>query len=133
MITACKRNLGQSNVFTHVCHSVHRGKVSASGGRDLHPGGVCLQGGSASRGSDSRGSASRGSASGGRLHLGRVCIQGVCLGEVYIQWGRLELGQTPSKIHGIGYYGIRLYLYLLRSTSGWYASYCNAFLLLFFS
>ena len=95
MITACKRNLGQSNVFTHVCHSVHRGKVSASGGRGLHPGGVCLQGGSVSRGSASRGSASRGSASRGGLHLGRVCIQGVCLGEVCIQWGRLELGQTP--------------------------------------
>ena len=26
MITACKRSLGQGNVFTPVCHSVHRGR-----------------------------------------------------------------------------------------------------------
>ena len=39
-----KRSLGQGNVFTPICHSVHGGE----GG--LHPGGVCL-GGSVFRGS----------------------------------------------------------------------------------
>ena len=42
MFITRKRSLGQGNVFTPVCHSVHRG--------DLHPGGstfkgVCIQGG----------------------------------------------------------------------------------------
>ena len=53
IITARKRSLGQDNVFTRVCHSVHGGGL---------PGGICLQmggclreglprgGGSASRG-----------------------------------------------------------------------------------
>ena len=32
--TACKRSLGQGNIFTPVCHSVHRGGVRGySGGR----------------------------------------------------------------------------------------------------
>ena len=39
-ITAGKRSLGQDNVFTRVCHSVHRGE-SASGG--------CTSGGSVYR------------------------------------------------------------------------------------
>ena len=31
-ITACKRNLGQGNMFTPVCHSVHRGSAWSQGG-----------------------------------------------------------------------------------------------------
>ena len=62
--------LGQGNVFTPVCHSVHRGvynrgvcirgvstsggvcigDVCMGGGMDLHPGRVCIQEGSAPRG-----------------------------------------------------------------------------------
>ena len=43
IITARKRSLGQGNVFTRVCHSVHGGSTSGgstSGGLDqgrLHP------------------------------------------------------------------------------------------------
>ena len=32
IVTARKRSLGQGNVFTLVCHCVHRGRVSAQGG-----------------------------------------------------------------------------------------------------
>ena len=46
IITARKRSLGQGNVFTPVCHSVHEG--SASGGSasegGLPPGGLHLRG-----------------------------------------------------------------------------------------
>ena len=56
IITAPKRSLGQGNVFTSVCHSVHRGSASRGG---LHPGGS-PSGGSASRGFALGGSASRG-------------------------------------------------------------------------
>ena len=46
-----KRSLGQGNSFTSVCHSVHRGRGSLSGGvtvqgvsiqGGLYPGGLCL-------------------------------------------------------------------------------------------
>ena len=57
-----------------------------------------------------RGSASRG------ISIRGVCIQGVCIGGVCIP--------EAVYIHGIRYYGI-------RSTSRWYASYWNAFLLMF--
>ena len=75
LVTARKRRLGQGNVFTPVCHSVHRGGVGfpacitghmtrgfcIGGGREVCIQGVCL-------------------------HLGR----GVCIGEPgggCIQWG----------------------------------------------
>ena len=51
---ARKRSLGQGNVFTPVCHSVHRrgsafrGDLHPEGG--LHPGGSASIGGSASKG-----------------------------------------------------------------------------------
>ena len=32
VITARKRSLGQGNIFTHVCHSVHRGVCMVAGG-----------------------------------------------------------------------------------------------------
>ena len=59
MFTARKRSLGQGNVFTPVCHSVHRGGVYIGGSciregvcigewiciqEGLHSGGVCMQG-----------------------------------------------------------------------------------------
>ena len=77
VFTARKRNSGEGNVFTPVCHSVHRG--------ELHPGGVCIWGG---------GSASRGVG---------VCIQGegVCIQE----GGDLHpggLGRPPSDTTGYG-------------------------------
>ena len=38
LITARKRSLGQFNVFTHVCHSVHGGGCLCSGGGSLSRG-----------------------------------------------------------------------------------------------
>ena len=83
VITARKRSLGQGNVFTRMCHSVHRGRRSALGGSTF------------------RAPASRG-----------VCLQGV-----WIQ------GSWADPLRYMRYYGI-------RSTSGRYASYWNAFLFL---
>ena len=40
-ITTRKRSLGQGNIFTPVCHSVHRGVPGPKGGCPA-PGGVCL-------------------------------------------------------------------------------------------
>ena len=77
LITARKRSLGQGNIFTPVCHSVHRG------------GGVC------------------GCSGGG-------CVRG-CLGGVHGCSG------------GGGVRGIRRHTEI-RSMSGRYASYWNAFL-----
>ena len=67
------------------------GKVMLSQVFVCPQGGVCIQGGSASR---------------------VICTQGVCMGGLH-PGGR--------QILPIGYYGI-------RSTSGWYAYYWNAFL-----
>ena len=75
LITTRKRSLGQGNVFTPMCHSVHRvrspsggseSRRSASGGVVLYPGG------STSRGSESGGVCIRG---GGSVSRG-VYIQG---------------------------------------------------------
>ena len=50
IITARKRSLGQGNVFTRVCHSVHReGLASQRHHRSHDQGGLHLGGGSASR------------------------------------------------------------------------------------
>ena len=65
-ITAGKQSLGQGNVFTSVCHSVHTGGESVSR-RGLHPGG----------------SASGDLHPGGSAPRGQVCI-------------RRGVGQTPS-------------------------------------
>ena len=43
LITARKRSLGQFDVFTHVCHSVHGGGFSVRG-EGLCPGGLCPRG-----------------------------------------------------------------------------------------
>ena len=54
IITASKRSLGQGNVFTSVCHSVHRGRSALGGGvciqGVLHQEGCLHSGGAASRG-----------------------------------------------------------------------------------
>ena len=45
IFTARKRSLGQDNVFTPVCHSVHRGCLHPGGSAyrgDLHPGASCI-------------------------------------------------------------------------------------------
>ena len=97
IIAARKRSLGQGNVFTPACHSVHREGVGFPACVTGHmTEGVCLWWGgwSASR------------------ELGRapqVCRQG-------------EVGRPPLPRY-MGYYEI-------RSTSGWYASYWNAFLVI---
>ena len=132
-------NLRQGNVFTPVCHSVHREVsvwwvsvqgVSVKGA--LCPGGLC-QRGSLSRGSLSkrlsvqgvsvkgalcpgglcqRGSLSRGSLSRRDLCPGGLCPGGLCPG-LSVQGGSLSR-RSPSMV-----------------TCGCYASYWNAFLLLF--
>ena len=81
-ITARKRSLGQGNIFTPVCHSVHRGGV-----RGCCQWGVCMV------------------ASGG----GGVVAWGACV---------VALG------------GGCVWYTEIRSISGWYASYWNAFLLI---
>ena len=113
IITTLQRSLRR--LCFHRCLCVHGGvcfRGSASE-RGLHPGGsasrgvciqgVCIQGRSASVGGGAF--ASRGSASGG------VCIWGVCI--------QGHLGRLCPPL--IGYNRI-------RSTSGRYASYWNAFL-----
>ena len=53
LITDFNRSLGQGNIFTSVCHSVHRGGgwlPSRSHDQEVSIQGVSLQGGSASRG-----------------------------------------------------------------------------------
>ena len=49
IVTARKRSLGQGNVFTPVCHSVHRGGHCPSMHHRSHGRGVSVQGGSLSR------------------------------------------------------------------------------------
>ena len=44
LITAHKRSLGQGNVFTPVCHSVHRGKGDWLPSMHHMTRGVCIQG-----------------------------------------------------------------------------------------
>ena len=102
LVTACKRSLGQGNVFTLVCHSVHRWVgfpacitghmtrgVCIGGGSAF--GGVCLQGGLHTRGSASGGS----STSRGSLHargFGRPPIVGILQDAVNRRTGRILLG-----------------------------------------
>ena len=55
IITARKRSLGQGNVFTNVCHSVHRGVMMSlpvwlSGPVFLLGGGLCPGGGGSLKG-----------------------------------------------------------------------------------
>ena len=78
IFTTRKQSLGQGNVFTPVCHSVHReGWFPRMHHRshdqgDLHPEGVCIQGGLHPGWSASRGSAFRGALHPGGLYPGEV-------------------------------------------------------------
>ena len=80
LFTARKRSLGQGNVCTSVCHSVHGGRI-------------CIRGGSASR----QGLYPGGCVSEGGLHPGLICIHGV-----FIQWG-LHLGGVGQTSDTTGY------------------------------
>ena len=85
--TVHKRSLGQSNIFTSVCHSVHGrcgggGRVCIQG--DLHPGGSCIQ---------------EGLHLGG-LHTGGICIEGVCVADTpCIQWDTMGYSQQVGGTH----------------------------------
>ena len=50
LVTTCKQSLGQGNIFTSICHTVHRGVLASH-----HASQVTWQGESASRGSTSMG------------------------------------------------------------------------------
>ena len=129
IITACKQSLGQGNVFTPVCHPVHREVVCIW--VVLHPGGLHSRG----------------------LPLGEVClqevsIQGVCIhGRVLpprrgLPQGVLHPEGSAFKQRGLpprgsaskGWAGWAdlppSRNYRIRSTSRRYASCWNAFLLL---
>ena len=121
IFTARKRSLGQGNVFTPVCHSVHRG--SLSGGGEVCPGGLCLGGSPAGGRVSVQGGLCPGvvSAQGG----GSVCPGGLCLGGlcpegslprgISVQGGRGSVQEDPTRM----------------VKSGRYASYWNAFLLFY--
>ena len=120
LITARKRSLGQGNIFTPVCHSVHRGGCLVPGGC-LLPGVSALGGGSAPRGGAwSEGDVCSGGLPGpggvpgprGVSALGGTQSQGVPgPGGDAQSWGRPGRDPPPDG-------------YCCR----WYASYWNAFL-----
>ena len=141
-ITARKRSLGQGNIFTPVCHSVHRGGMcgcggEAGGGRAWLLGGAMCGCSGGMRGclgghawlllggvhGCSRGACmvARGVcmvASGGRAWLLQGGMGGCSGGHAWLLWvGGIVCGiRRDTEI---------------RSMSGRYASYWNAFLLLF--
>ena len=79
IVIVCKRSLGQGNVFTPVCHSVHGGGVSVSACITGHMTGDSLSsGGSLSRGVSVPGG---GPLSNGGLCPGALCPRGVSVGE----------------------------------------------------
>ena len=71
-ITARKRSLGQGNIFTSVCHSVHGRGMHARGdvhvGVCVHAWGTCVVGGVHARGCACLGGAWQGSMGGGGVH-----------------------------------------------------------------
>ena len=93
--------LWQRNVFTPVCHSVHRGGLCPSMHHRSHDQGVPVQGRDLCPGGSLSGSG-----------LGGVSVQGVSV-QGGLCPGGLHLGDRDP--HTV--------------TSGWYASYWNAFLL----
>ena len=86
IITTRKRSLGQGNVFTPVCHSVHKG-VSLS----QHASQVTWQVGLYPEGSLSRGHLSRLISVQGVSVQGVLCPEGLCLG-VSVQGVSFQLG-----------------------------------------
>ena len=85
MITARKRGLGQGNVFTPVCHSVHK-----EGGIGFL---ACITS-HMTRGAASRWSASRGSASGGGYTWGGA--------DPLPSWDTMGYGQQVGGMHPTG-------------------------------
>ena len=117
IITARKRSLGQGNIFTPVCHSVHRGggvRGCLGGVCVVAPGGACMV------------------ASGGG-----IC--GCLGGRAWLLWGGMcgcsgghawLLGGHAWLLPGGGVCGFFSFFGYneIRSMSGRYASYWNAFL-----
>ena len=118
-VTARKRSLGQGNVFTPVCHSVHRGvsipacTTGRMTGGSLSRGslsrGVSVQGGLCPGGSLSRGvsvqggSLSRGISVQGSLSPMGVSIKGaLCPGGVSVQGGLCPGGSLSRGVSVLG-------------------------------
>ena len=144
-----KRSFGQGNIFTPVCHSVHRGGVPGPGGGVPGPGG-CTWGRGVYLGSGGC------TWSGGYLVMGGVPgpeggvpgpgvvyqvpggVPGIggCtwsrgvpgLGGMYLVWGGVPGGCTWSGTPPWTRYPPRAANSGIRSTIGRYASYWNAFL-----
>ena len=95
VFTARKRSLGQGNIFTPVCHSVHRGGMhgcSGGGACVVAPGGACV-----------------------------VLFGGVCM----VLFGGACMVLFRGGVRGFfSFFGYNE----IRSMSGRYASYWNAFL-----
>ena len=130
--TAHKRSLRRL-YFTGVCLST-LGQGLQQGGRGLHQGGVCIQGGlhlgrfciprwggSASRGSTSR----EGLHPGGRgVYIQAGSASGGSASRGSVSRGSASRGVGQTALPTLGYYG-------MQSTSGRYASYWNAFLFIY--
>ena len=131
LITARKRSLGQGNILTRVCHSVHRGGVRGfreaymvvGGHAWLLWGGVCM-------------------VAGGYAWLLGMCVvvggMHGCRGCVCGCWGACMVAGGMCGCWGgmrdcgggmCGCQGVCIGYDEIRSMSGWYASYWNAFLL----
>ena len=134
LITACKRSMGQGNIFTRMCHSVHGGGAFVvawgwGGGAFVVAGGhAWLPGGHAWLG-------------GCMVAMDMCGCWGACMvdGGAWLPWTCVVAGgmygwwrcMVVGGVHGwwggcVGYNEI-------RSMSGRYASYWNAFLLNIFS
>ena len=112
IFTARKRSLGQGNIFTPVCHSVHRGACVVARGVCGCRGGMCGGGACMVAGGWLWGA--------GMVAGGRVWLQGGvhgCGGSAWLQGVCMLVGGGMC----IGYDEI-------RSMSGQYASYFHAFL-----
>ena len=93
LVTARKRSLGQGNIFTPVCHSVHKGGGVSQHALQVVSQHALQQGGAWSRGSAPGGCLVWGSApKGGGAWSGGVCSQGECL----VWGGLLHEGGTWS-------------------------------------
>ena len=147
IVTARKRSLGQGNIFTPVCHSVHRGGVHGCSWGDMRgcSGGACVvaQGGvnGCSRGACVVAPGGMHGCSWGGM---RACSGGACVlapGGVHgFIWGGMQwfyLGGMHGFIQGVcmvlfgghaWFFSVFFGYNEIRSMSGRYASYWNAFL-----
>ena len=123
--TTHKQSLGQGNVFTPVCHFVHRGDLCPSMHHSSHDRGVFVQGSLCPE----EGSLSRGEISvqvdlcPGSFCL-EVSVQGVSVwGGGLCLWGSLSVGVF---VWGVSVREIPPFGNVVMS--GWYVSYWNAFL-----